>query len=106
MIIRLAAVCHARDGYQLRVAEVPLWAVAADVLSSSRVPVPWLLRTWLAGMSVRAERAVDLVPVSFEDVCDRWPAARVGWDDDGVTCSRGVMLDHVQEQHGRYGVVS
>lgn len=45
-------------------------------------------------------------PLAFDEVCEHFPESRTEDDDDGVHYAKGVLLPVLQEEHGRYGVIS
>lgn len=51
-------------------------------------------------------REVYECPLTFGEVCERFPGSRIDGDDDGVHWAKGVLLPVVQEEHGKYGVIS
>jgi hypothetical protein len=59
----------------------------------------------LGCFGIKREHETWSVALDFDVVCEHFPGARSEWDDDGVDFVRGVMIDHVQEEHGEFGVV-
>jgi len=57
--------------------------------------------------SYKRRREVYVRALTFDEVCEHFPDKRIEWDDDGEMCVRGVLIGpYIQEEHGRYGVIS
>jgi hypothetical protein len=43
---------------------------------------------------LKRSREVYVRPLTFDEMCERFPDKRVEWDDDGEMCVRGVLIDN------------
>jgi len=89
--LRIASVWHGKDGYVLRVEDVPAWAYLADAVSNALIGA---VCTWSRGYAC---------PLCL---CAKWEwTFKVGWgrNEDGLRRrSLGALLFHLGQRGGRF----
>jgi hypothetical protein len=89
-----ASIRHGRDGYCLHVAEVPLWALAAETLAESacaRLRHPFCRGTWpigfrfgqrLLSVAARRERERWSAPLPDDQVRQMFPGSVIDFEKE------------------------